>query len=424
MSLLESISVPVEENAQRMTVAADAGRARQPRIAVICPKFPPAKSGGSDYAFALSKRLAAKGCAVTVITQQGKDGLPCEPNLRICRNMPDWRWSSLPRLLATLLWSRPDVVDIHFTGPIYDSEMITAVPAMLRRLLPRAQIVAHLEYPAGVPIPSGSFQLRVRRLLQLGGAVLGNCGFGSILTHCHRIIALSAVHIETIDGFVRGVCERSVLIPPAPSMEIAPQAAGQTARKDLHLEEGEFVFGYFGYLYPGKGLETLLAAFARIAIPGRLVRLLIIGGENEVMLRETFRTGFGADLKSLAESLGIGDKVIWTGWTTEASRYLRACDVAVLPFDAGVFVNNSSFGAVAAHELPIISTIGESVIEDRRDALLVPPRNEEALSVAMDLLASDPALRATLAEGAAALAGKWYSAEGEAARHLEIYDRK
>src|SRR5262249_51996243 len=148
---------------------------------------------------------------------------------------------------------------------------------------------------------------------------------------------------------------------------------------------------YFGYLYPGKGIETLFQAVSPLG--SRSFRLVLIGGANEVVLKEMKRPDYVAELKELAGRLGISDKVSWSGYypteSDRASLYLRGADACALPFDAGVYLNNSSFAAAAAHGLPIVTTRGEIVeapFRDRENVLLTPPKDPQALSAAIERL--------------------------------------
>ena len=50
-----------------------------------------------------------------------------------------------------------------------------------------------------------------------------------------------------------------------------------------------FLIAYFGYVYPLKGIETLLAAFSLIAKRDARARLVIIGGINETAVKSLDR---------------------------------------------------------------------------------------------------------------------------------------
>ena len=60
---------------------------------------------------------------------------------------------------------------------------------------------------------------------------------------------------------------------------------------------------YFGYLYPSKGLETLLRAFQLVRSRGRNARLVIAGGVAAHLYEE--RESYLKELEGLAAALGI-----------------------------------------------------------------------------------------------------------------------
>jgi glycosyltransferase involved in cell wall biosynthesis len=155
-------------------------------------------------------------------------------------------------------------------------------------------------------------------------------------------------------------------------------------------------------------------------------RLLVIGG----FIQHTFDPAFASESRSyetgvreLAANLDVEKKIIWAGHCPstepEGGRYLRACDACVLPFDRGVLLNNSSFAAVAAHGLPIVTTVGpdtESPFVDNRNVILCAPKDPEALGRAMMRLIEEPGLRRRLALGAEELAREWFDWDHVVAR--------
>jgi glycosyltransferase involved in cell wall biosynthesis len=184
-------------------------------------------------------------------------------------------------------------------------------------------------------------------------------------------------------------------------------------RQALGVASDDFLFAYFGRLYAGKGLETLLKAFARVRGRRPDVRLAIVGGVH----RDGVSGNWSIEsVHQLGASLGISDHVVWTGeypWDSdEASTYLHAADAAVLPFRSGVHLNNSSLAGVAAHGLPLITTRGdvlEAPFRDGENVLLCPPEDPEELAIAMEKVLVDVDLRRRLGAGMATLAQEWLS---------------
>ena len=132
----------------------------------------------------------------------------------------------------------------------------------------------------------------------------------------------------------------------------------------------------------------------------------------------------------LAETLGIADKVTWTGyfnWDSDAgSRYLRAGDACVLPFDYGVTLNNSSLAAASTHGLPVISTElpdgRDEALEHGKNIYLCQPRDPEMLAEAIQLIREDSTLRERLRVGALDLGRDWYRWETTTQRLGEVLE--
>jgi glycosyltransferase involved in cell wall biosynthesis len=175
-------------------------------------------------------------------------------------------------------------------------------------------------------------------------------------------------------------------------------------------------------MYPGKGVETLLKAYCLLRRKEKL-RLLLVGGT----LKFEASPRYAQELRELATKLGIDREVIWSGEypaeSDDASRYLRAADACVLPFDRGVCIHNSSFAAAAAHGLPVITTRGktlEGAFVDQGNVLLCPPGDPEALARLVEILLERPELQERLRTGALAMAREWFSWERATERTMAV----
>jgi glycosyltransferase involved in cell wall biosynthesis len=160
---------------------------------------------------------------------------------------------------------------------------------------------------------------------------------------------------------------------------------------------GSGVVAYAGHLYAWKGVDVLLEALVRLSD----TRGLIIGGHSaEPDLART---------KSLAERLGIGERVTFTGLVDpgRVPQLLTQADVLVLPNPASAISTRYTsplklFEYMAAGR-PIVSSDLPSIREILRDgvnALLVPPGDPIALASAIDRILKDPGLAVRLARAA------------------------
>ncbi len=379
------------------------------------------RSGGADYALRLCQELADAGQEVRVVTSRIKNVVR-DSRLQIYPVMNKWSWRELPKLLRIVQRFRPDVINLHFVGSIYNHHpMITLATSVIKRMLPTVRIVTHIESPVGITYGKVSRATRgVRKaIVQWLGRQGTSYEFGSVLRDSDCLIVLSDVHRMMLNEYFAGVGGKCVLIPPPPIMRMCAEtngAARQRGREMLNVAPDDFLIIYFGYLYPGKGIEILLESFKQVAQRADHMRLVLVGGSNEVLLREVKRPNYEAELKQLSAQLGIADKVIWTGYyptdSDHASIYLRSADTCVLPFDWGVYLNNSSFAAAVAHGLPVVTTRGkivETPLNDGKNIILCPPKEPQAIAAAINSLASESELRQHLSRGAQELAQDWFS---------------
>ncbi len=147
-----------------------------------------------------------------------------------------------------------------------------------------------------------------------------------------------------------------------------------------------------GTLYPHKGFEYLLDAFARLREEGLDFRGTIVGGGPlEATLRER-----------VARS-GLGPFVTMTGALTQSEvfpHYARArVFVLVAQPEWHWGIPNVIIEALAAGNAVVTTRFGsvEELVKDGETGLLVPSRDPAALAAAIRRLAEDPALRARLA---------------------------
>src|SRR5690606_30932563 len=295
--------------------------------------------------------------------------------------------------------------------------MITFVPSDLKAALPGVKVVTQITAPVGsrpkrFPLTS---RLARKAVVFARGRDRIDYAYGTLMRDSDRFIAMADAHLARFAEALPGLAEKSTVIPPPPLVPMSPpdEASRRRGRELLQFSEDALVFAYFGRLYRGKGLETLIDAFAIVRKTVPAARLAIIGGAVSVQLEDAWKV---ESLHERAQGLGVADAISWTGefpFDSDAgSLYLRAADAAVLPFDEGAALNNSSIAACAAHGLPIVTTRGRSIeadFVDGENTLLVPATDSQALAAAMTRLATQPELRARLRTGVEALEARHFS---------------
>lgn len=399
------------------------------RLLVISSAYPPLRAGESEYAFHLCERLAKLPLELHLLTTERPGRLALEGATTHALDIR-WAWGDMPSVARVLRGVSPDAILFLYIGWLYGYQpMPTYLPWLAKRVAPSATFVTLMynRYGAAIAHNSNLTQL-VRKLFSLGvGQNVDSCyEFGTLLTSSDRLVVFAQKHFDFLRSVEPGIASRTDLIPPPPLVHVAaPKVAARArGRASLGLADDVPLVGFFGLLYRGKGIETLVRAIARVRDSHPEARLVLIGDELDAASGEG--EGYAELLRSLVASLELGPSVIWSkGYASEESRaseLLHACDVVALPFDVGIALNNSSVAGVAAHEIPIVSTRPEaleSAFQPGENVLLVPPKDHEALAEAIASVLSDPARRARLAGGAARLARDWFSWERALPRLLD-----
>ena len=159
------------------------------------------------------------------------------------------------------------------------------------------------------------------------------------------------------------------------------------------------LIGVIANFYATKGLTFLIkaAALIRKNFQFSIFNLLIIGDGPE-----------RKKLEKMIKKLNLIDCVFLAGKIPQASRYLKAFDIFVLP-SVKEGLPYVILEAMAA-EVPIITTnVGgiPELIENGKSGLLVEPKNPIALAGAIERLLNNPEQQKSLAKNAKQQAGKF-----------------
>jgi glycosyltransferase involved in cell wall biosynthesis len=142
------------------------------------------------------------------------------------------------------------------------------------------------------------------------------------------------------------------------------------------------VVGAVGRLEPQKGFDVLLRALRDVP---QASAVIVGDGEHR------------DELHTLADRLGIGERVRWIGWRDDRRSYLPWFDVFALPsrfegFPLALLEALLAQKAVVASE---VGSVAEAVLPEQT-GLLVPPDDPAALAAAIRKLLGDEALRGRL----------------------------
>ena len=166
--------------------------------------------------------------------------------------------------------------------------------------------------------------------------------------------------------------------------------ARMAARARLGFTADHFVLGTVGNVRPVKNYPFLLQAMKTLSAQLPHARLLCVGGGAQL-----------EEMKALARSLGLADRVVFTGMAKDVRPFVAAMDAFTLcSLQEG---NPNVVLQAMAMAVPVVSvTVGEVpfVIQHGASGLLVPSGDGPAFLAAVAQLAGDPGLCRTLGDEA------------------------
>ncbi len=200
------------------------------------------------------------------------------------------------------------------------------------------------------------------------------------LARIYRNVPFEAISQSTADDLVaRGIPREAIHVNyPGIAFDVyTPEASARAAVP---------TFAYLGRLKRYKGVDTVIRAFARVSDPRAVLEIAGSGDHR-------------AALEQLVQSLGLGARVRFLGFIDEdAKRALlrRAWALALASPKEGWGLTNLE---AAACGTPVIASDSPGIRESVRHGetgYLVPHGDVEAFGAALDRLAADAALVATL----------------------------
>ena len=211
----------------------------------------------------------------------------------------------------------------------------------------------------------------------------------------------------------RAVAPRVAVIPNGVDCEQfrATPALRRAERARQGYGPEHFVLGTVGNVRPVKNYPFLLRAMRRIHAVYPHARLLCVGG------------GQVDDMQRMAESLGLGDVVRFTGLAADVRPYLAAMDAfALCSLKEGS--PNAVLQAMAMSLPTIASSVGEIpyLLDHGAAGLLIDPTDEDGLVAGVSRFLEDAAYRRAVAEAGRRRAEGTYSIERMISAYHGLFD--
>jgi glycosyltransferase involved in cell wall biosynthesis len=185
------------------------------------------------------------------------------------------------------------------------------------------------------------------------------------------------------------------------------------AKRSLGIQHGDVV-GTMGRLSSVKGQKFLIEAMKEIVSRSKDTRCLIIGSGREE-----------AALKDLAKSLGLGERVIFTGAAyIDIPLYLACMDIFVLPsIEEGLGL--ALLEAMSLGRPCVASATGgiRDIVNDGVNGILTPVGDSERIANAVLKILNDKPLAKNMSENAIDFVKGRFSIEAMADNMIDLYGR-
>ncbi|MGA7730448.1 MAG: glycosyltransferase [Chloroflexia bacterium] len=222
------------------------------------------------------------------------------------------------------------------------------------------------------------------------------------LRDCDHVITVSEQQRQTLLGLGFAPDRVSVVRPGIPYLahaghEAATPEERAEARRKWGLPQDAFVIAAIGRLSTEKRFDLYLETCALLAQRIPEARFLLVGGGKQE-----------ANLRELAATLNLGERLIFTGLTRDMKSIYAAANLLMLTSDTEgtPHVLLEAMGS----NIPVVATAVGGIpefIRDGEEGLLVPKGDKEALVQAALKVHSDPALAARLVAGGRTVAGQF-----------------
>lgn len=194
---------------------------------------------------------------------------------------------------------------------------------------------------------------------------------------------------------------------------IASAPNRQAARRTLGIPEDAFVIGALSVLRPVKRIPDLIAAVGKLASRNPKIHLVVAGNALRMSPES---------LRERARELGLEDRFHMPGRIEDPPSILKAFDVFV---NCSIFegASNAIIEAMASGVSVVATRVGGTpeLLSDGIHGLLVPPKDVDALAVALERMMTDEALRARCIANALSRAHRRHSFEHMVQAYSDLF---
>ncbi len=397
------------------------------KIAQVVCTFPPYPGGMGNVAFYNSLELARLGHQVEVLTpsysvvtraaDSRADGYEEKNKLEVQRLNSVLRYGNAA-FLPQLFWRLKNFDLVHLHYPFLGGAEIIWFRRLIGRQRSKLVVTYHMD-------------LVGKGILGLFFRCYNKFFLPRIIRSADKVIVTSFDYAlsSNLASLIQENRSKFVELPPGVMTEIfSPREKDATllSKHQLKVEDKIILFvGNLDRAHYFKGIDYLLKAFAVLQKrrgveelkkeQGGKIRLLIVGAGDWL-----------SGLKSLANNLGLSNKIIFTGYIDDEilPRYYNLADLVVLPSTD----RSEAFGLVLLEALasgkPVIASNLpglRSLVKEGENGFLAQPKNEGDLANRISYLLGDDELRKKMGENGRKQVEEKYSWEKIGKQLEELY---
>ncbi len=341
----------------------------------ITGEYPPQLGGVGDYTRLLCCQLAAAGDRVHVWTATCSRPAPSDPGVSVHRLPGHFGPRALARLDSALGRSADKLLLVQYVPQAFGWKSMN-LPFCLWLLSRRRDRIWVIFHEVAVQFdwrqsPPLNLLAGITRLM----AIL-------VARAAERIFVTTPMWEQLLKSLTRPRSRIQSLSVPSNIPVVEDLCATAAIRKN-YIPNGGFLIGSFA-TYSDEAVDSFRTVLPALLndCPNRSVLLL---GRNSERLLNLLRADH-PQLAARTHATGFLDSV-------EVSKHLRACDLMIQPYAAGVTCRHTSVMASLAHGLPLLTTKGrltEPLWSDSEAVVLIPEHDSMAMARMADhLLRSD-----------------------------------
>lgn len=362
-------------------------------VLFVTGEYPPMQGGVGAYTRELARALHTLGIRITVLTAQRAAQPNCtefDDCIRVLPAIEHWDWHIFRTVPALATELGADWVHVQYQTAAFDMHpAINFAPWQWRRKGVRAAWTYHDLLPMYLFPKAGR---RLRAWVTAHPAHFAE-----------RVITTTETDRQCLGQ--RGIDAISIPIGSnIVSRSLTPEER-RARRQKRGYGDDDLVLAYFGFLNQSKGVVELLRALHQLSQSRPTTQLLMIGAR--VGASDATNNDYAQKVEAAIHKHHLEARVQWTGNEPdeEVAADLNACDMLVLPFLDGASLRRGTLMAGLANGCAIVTTTPQSPLPelaDGRDLLFAPVGNIAGLVAAVQRVADNPALAATLRDHARA----------------------